>query len=441
MCINPCNISVACRLSGAPRQALGVWQWHNFLETNVPDGKELVLLNLDETCVPLFHGDQKGNVIARRRKGDPQQQPVQKATRREMRACVTHVAVIASAPAVQQLLPQDVLGNCSVLLARDITALKDELPPNVNLVRGKSGWTNAPYLCKLMPRIAAAVRRAGEHYWPVLLMDCARQHLHVSVLRAAARCHIRLVFIPAKLTWLLQPCDTHVFMKYKRELRAQYQDGRAAAEDGRVTVRMWLRMIVRTIIKVMESTDWQAAFRADGFGDNQLGTSRYVLTHLDGAAMIPADNEEPTRETLAALLPAGTKFNENILLGRPTRTPTSLHVPRSLPPARHGALAAEHPDTSTARTDVAAVEEVQTCGHVALPRASTAASSGSATTPVHTPHEPWQTAAARSRPRAAASGAVPSPTAAPAPSIETPSVEGPIWRRTRSRTSDFARGL
>ena len=62
-----------------------------------------------------------------------------------------------------------------------------------------------------MRRIADTVRRVGATLVPVLLMDCARQHIHRSVFDAAARQGVRLVLIPAKLTWLLQPCDAHVF--------------------------------------------------------------------------------------------------------------------------------------------------------------------------------------------------------------------------------------
>ena len=62
-----------------------------------------------------------------------------------------------------------------------------------------------------MRRIANAVRGAGERLAPVLLMDCARQHIQQSVFEAAARLGVRLVWIPAELRWLLQPCDAHVF--------------------------------------------------------------------------------------------------------------------------------------------------------------------------------------------------------------------------------------
>ena len=70
------------------------------------------------------------------------------------------------------MLPQELLGNQRVLLVRDVRAVQPDLPPNVRIVRGKSGWTNVPHMCGLLQRIAAAVRRVNVNLVPVSLMDC-----------------------------------------------------------------------------------------------------------------------------------------------------------------------------------------------------------------------------------------------------------------------------
>jgi hypothetical protein len=48
------------------------------------------------------------------------------------------------------MLPQELLGDQHVLLVRDVRAVQPDLPPNVRIVRGKSGWTNVPYMCGLL---------------------------------------------------------------------------------------------------------------------------------------------------------------------------------------------------------------------------------------------------------------------------------------------------
>jgi hypothetical protein len=51
-----------CACIAPAAQAYTVWQWANFLVGRVPDGKQLLLLNLDETGIPMFMGDGRGNV-------------------------------------------------------------------------------------------------------------------------------------------------------------------------------------------------------------------------------------------------------------------------------------------------------------------------------------------------------------------------------------------
>jgi hypothetical protein len=72
--------------------------------------------------------------------------PVQRVSCRELRACLTHVAIIASRPDVQRVLPQELLGNQRVLLARDVREVQPHLPSNVHIIRGKSGWTNVAHI-------------------------------------------------------------------------------------------------------------------------------------------------------------------------------------------------------------------------------------------------------------------------------------------------------
>ena len=46
------------------RQAMAAWQWWNFCENQVPMGKEVFRINMDETSVCLWQGDGKGIVFA-----------------------------------------------------------------------------------------------------------------------------------------------------------------------------------------------------------------------------------------------------------------------------------------------------------------------------------------------------------------------------------------
>ena len=60
----------------------------------------------------------------------------------------------------------------------------------------------------------------------VLVLEDAPSHVADAFLHACCRWQVRIVVIPAKLAWRLQPLDTHVFSTLKatvRELDFQMQ--------------------------------------------------------------------------------------------------------------------------------------------------------------------------------------------------------------------------
>lgn len=415
---------------------MGVWQWFNYYEAHVPAGKELVILNLDETCVAFFHGDRKGNVIARSKKFWPGKTPVQRASRHEQRACVTHVAIIANNQEVQQYLPQEILGNQHVLLVRDVRELQATIPPNIQIIRGKSGWTNIEYMRQLMKRIGNAVKRAGEQYWPILLMDCARQHLHHSVFTAAKRNNIRIVLIPAKLTWLLQPCDTHLFLSYKQTLRRLYQDAKAKVNSGKITILQWLRMLVTVITSVLESKSWEKSFLEDGFGNQQMSTSTFILKHMEMTAMLPASNEQPTSDVLHTVLPGHTHMAPTTLLNLSKISVALVDAEDSVPAIE---TAEDSQDDHVSDSIIGAHSDtLDTLLDDDMPHPHAASSRDPPALVDPTEPRTWsplQRSPPRRMLRASAKALARAPLGASPPPPE--SLAGPIWRRTRSRTSAF----
>jgi DDE superfamily endonuclease len=319
-------------------EALASWTWMNYLPEHIPSGKKPCLLNLDETSVHYYYGDKKGNVSKTSLHPQGHNAATQKVTRKDMRACVTHAAILAENPEVQQILPQWVLGNTNVMLKRDVTKVHASVAPNIQFIRGKSGWMNVTVMVKLLKEIA---KRVGDHdpQWQIILMlDCARQHIHEKITAAARRYNVWLVYVPAKLTWLLQPCDTHLFAPYKREMQKQYDNERAHNPTGRVSYAAWMLAIAKTIVKVLESSTWQRAFAETGWTMDQQHSSLYLLRHLDPQTLLPAPAERPTDTILQTCLPHGVKLHVSRLLPPPAFVAIHTHPPHeplSLPPSGH----------------------------------------------------------------------------------------------------------
>ena len=110
-------------------------------------------------------------------------------------------------------------------------------------------------------------------------MDVLAQHYSIRVVNAARAHGIRLHFIPGKLTWLLQPLDSHAFALYKRYMKKIALDYQAMNPDATISVNQWLLFIRDTIQRVLIDRNSANAFRQNAFRQNGLPV--WVCYHTD----------------------------------------------------------------------------------------------------------------------------------------------------------------
>ena len=88
-------------------QAEALWQWSRFLiKQAVAMGKTPLLINLDETSVPVVPAGTKGIVMVVNGWQAWHRRPTLSATVAERRLHFTHVAIICDNPVIQKLLPR-----------------------------------------------------------------------------------------------------------------------------------------------------------------------------------------------------------------------------------------------------------------------------------------------------------------------------------------------
>ena len=112
---------------------------------------------------------------------------------------------------------------------------------------------------------------------PILAFDAAPLHLHPEVIELLGELGIWWLLIPKKLTWLLQPLDTHTFSKYKRYIRNRWLDT-IVAQQGRRNVKDVVVIVVGSIQTVLEGNSWTTVFNANGLAEDTLLAVSY--THL-----------------------------------------------------------------------------------------------------------------------------------------------------------------
>ena len=92
-----------------PPKATAVWQWFHFLQSQVPPGRRVLRLSLDETSVRFWYEPRLG--LRRRRGQIPRTGFARKASRAQLRKGFSHIAVICDDTSLQPHLPQVLLVN------------------------------------------------------------------------------------------------------------------------------------------------------------------------------------------------------------------------------------------------------------------------------------------------------------------------------------------
>ncbi len=318
----------------ASQQAAAVWAWWNFAEARVPVEKTALRVNMDETSISLDQGGARGTImrgcaapagalhVCAPRASTPRRRP-----------CLTHIVFTCDVPEVQAALPQVIVGNWAAFRVRDWSRLTTACPPNVVLVRQKSAWNNADLCCRVITLLAKALAPHRRRFQPILLFDACKVHLHRKVVAACARASIWPVVVPAKLTWLLQPNDTHVFARYKEAIRRAVQRARAASLSGELDIGDFLQCVYDAMAATVEGCHWADAFLRCGYGQLQQGVSGALLQELGLAAAPDLQPRMPTHEELSLCLPMRARVPLRALLRPlcsslgPASTPADAEAP------------------------------------------------------------------------------------------------------------------
>ena len=155
------------------------------------------------------------------------------------------------------------------------------------------------------------------------------------------------MYIPAKLTAFLQPCDTHLFAMFKKTFWNGWRKRKSEAIDGSVSTAEWLQIIADTIAKVLPRTTWIKAFRAVGILDQQRVLSLKLAEKLgfDGALDLPS--MLPSVEDAQCIFPSNMKFD---VLSYLTWQPKAWRIKGSLPKPASSEPALPQPGPRLRRT-------------------------------------------------------------------------------------------
>ena len=309
-------------------KAVAAWQHYNYLVGCVHGAKRVLRLNLDETSLCFFQGNRKGNVFISKKEPSAAQR-VSLSTKRTF---LSHIGIICDDPLIQPVLPQVILGNTRTIPAGQFEALRAGCASNVFLERENSAWNNGRVMRRVLRYLRRALGPYMGHVQPILIMDAHGCHTTADVIAQCRVLGIWPVVVPAKLTWLLQPLDTHGFAAFKAALRKCFQSARIRSLNGVLDLAGFLRCVEQAVREVFQGRLWGPAFDGDGFGNQQADVSRRVQTALELLAPPVVPSTRPTMVQLRSVFPRGVVVPPTLL----PHCPAAVHAlrlgPRLRPP-------------------------------------------------------------------------------------------------------------
>jgi hypothetical protein len=314
-----------------------VWQWWRYATSRVHGDKPVLAVNLDETAVLLHHPGQKGLVWLPKTKGRIRRRvkPIQKLSHGAKRQCLTHVAMISNLPEVTKKLPQILLGNEHVIPASAVPELQACLDPSIKIWRRKSSWVNACVMKEIARELSKSLSEYKETHRIVLLLDCCPAHVDPGYITMLGNQGIGVVFVPALLTWLLQPLDTHAFSAYKVAVSERYRRFLMDAQECQVSNLECLKLIGQTISEHLQKKDWSKAFAGNNFGgrsDAPEDVRRAILEVLEWEYAPVLPSTLPTLEQFAYIFPRNRDAPLHALLKLFRGSPPVVPLPKKKVP-------------------------------------------------------------------------------------------------------------
>jgi len=118
-----------------------------------------------------------------------------------------------------------------------------------------------------------------------------------------------MILVPAGLTCVLQPLDTHVFRSFRSKLQQLWLIHKSRNEGGEVSLQDWLLLVCKTIEEVICGQEWEHAFERDGLVHAQALVSPKLLASLGWEDLPTIGAGLPSIGQAARMFPRRSKAN------------------------------------------------------------------------------------------------------------------------------------
>lgn len=264
--------------------------------------KKVVAINMDETMIAYGYARRKGTVLTAEFWDDVNDVLLCDGIKGSItKTNMSLSACIASDPEVQKLLPQTLRAKKAKfpLYLQDIADAL--LPEKVTIELGPSLWTTQESFKEWVSQLNESLQDLKDTHWFILVVDAARCHINEEIANWCYLLGFLMIFVPAGLTWMLQPLDVYVFADLKRRIKDRLHAVRIAQEDGQCPPAKWLPIVMKEVAS-LNNADYSRPFSRLGLDGEQLNLR--VVDHgiINAAHLATHGVRHPTEDELATCL-------------------------------------------------------------------------------------------------------------------------------------------
>ena len=222
------------------------------------------------------------------------------------RSTITHVAALCDRAEFQTLLPQVVLVSDKQVSEARLARIRMTAPACVRIWRYTKAWMCNAIMLRYIRLLGRCLREYRQTHRIILYVDVLKAHICPAVLRAASAANIWICVVPSRMTWVLQPCDTHLFARYKQMLTEDFQRRSGLTSAGEISWELMLESLWHVILVLLQGRDWSQAFAAVGILDGQAHLSKRTQSKLSYERPPPLeDSSLPTLSDFELIFPKG----------------------------------------------------------------------------------------------------------------------------------------
>ena len=301
-----------------------------------------IIIAMDETSVTNLKGASLGTVVHRSQQSTLRRapSPAQRSLgRTALLACVCNDADLQ--PYLPQVwLPRTEPGKVPPAAMRAVFTASGA--PH-EAWHGSRGFVTQRIIRAWLSRLRRRVHQLRPGANIVVVMDVCPVHVAEPVLAAARRMGVTVVLIPARLTWLLQLLDTHVFAQVKREMRRRLWLCKQSAPSGTITVAEHMAALTEAVTVMLVRRSWSHLFARVCLDGSTANMRPGLHDLLQGVDLTP---RRPTEKELATCLGAHRQHVQVV-----HRHLFPMLVPAPALPAAHSAASANAEAGEASDTD------------------------------------------------------------------------------------------